>query len=294
MEEKVNIAQKWVVPKQLEKHGLSKKDISFPAATLKSLIQDYSREPGVRRMEQFISKLCRHAALEKVTKKKKYKKYAPLPKDLESVLGPKRFDSEKAQKPLSPGVVTGLAWTSFGGEILFIETLPLKGKGFKLTGQLGEVMSESANIAYSYTKKLLEDELDAQQNKKGTKLKDAEKCLDFLENHQVHLHLPAGATPKDGPSAGITMALALYSLAKNKKVKGNIAMTGELSLTGKVLPVGGVKEKVLAAKRAGIKTILLPKENEKDLNEVPEKHKKGLKFYPVEQFREVLKIAYGK
>lgn len=294
MEEKVNIAQKWVVPKQLEKHGLAKKDISFPAATLKSLIQDYSREPGVRRMEQFISKLCRHAALEKVTKKKKYKKYAPLPKDLEDVLGPKRFDSEKAQKPLSPGVVTGLAWTSFGGEILFIETLPLKGKGFKLTGQLGEVMSESANIAYSYTKKLLEDELDAQQAKKGSKLKDAEKSLDFLENHQVHLHLPAGATPKDGPSAGITMALALYSLAKNKKVKGNIAMTGELSLTGKVLPVGGVKEKVLAAKRAGIKTILLPKENEKDLKEVPEKHKKGLVFYPVEHFSEVLKIAFGK
>jgi len=297
MEEKVNIAQKWVVPKQLKKHGLNKKDINFPVTTLKSLIQDYSREPGVRTMEQYISKLCRHAALAKVSKKKKYKKFSPLPKDLESILGSKRFDSERAQKPLSPGVVTGLAWTSFGGEILFIETLPLRGKGFKLTGQLGDVMSESANIAYSYTKKLLEEEVDknkSSKSKKKSDVKKAEECLDFLEHHQVHLHLPAGATPKDGPSAGITMALALYSLAKNKKVKGSMAMTGELSLTGKVLPVGGIKEKVLAAKRAGIKTILLPKENEKDLKEVPEKHQKGLKFHAVEHFSEVLKIAFGK
>lgn len=299
MEEKVNIATKWVVPKQAKKHGLTKKDISLKSTVLKSLIQDYSREPGVRRMEQFISKLCRHTALEKVTKKGRFKKYDPTPKDLEKVLGPKRFDSEKAQKPLSPGVVTGLAWTSFGGEILFIETLPLRGKGFKLTGQLGDVMSESANIAYSYTKKLLEEEIDLDKRSKTKKIKrtgekNAEESLDFLENHQVHLHLPAGATPKDGPSAGITMALALYSLAKNKKVKGSVAMTGELSLTGKVLPVGGIKEKVLAAKRAGIKTILLPKDNEKDLNEVPERHQKGLKFYPVEHFNEVLKIALGK
>ncbi|MCT4642584.1 MAG: endopeptidase La [Bacteriovoracaceae bacterium] len=299
MEEKVKIANKWVVPKQAKKHGLTNKDISFNAACLKSLIQDYSREPGVRRMEQYISKICRHTALEKVTKGKRFKKFTPSIKDLESILGPKRFDSEKAQKPLSPGVVTGLAWTSFGGDILFIETLPLKGKGFKLTGQLGDVMSESANIAYSYTKKLLEEELDQQLNSKKKKKKkadekDAKESLDFLEEHQIHLHLPAGATPKDGPSAGITMALALYSLAKNKKVKGSIAMTGELSLTGKVLPVGGIKEKVLAAKRAGIKTILLPKDNEKDLKEVPERHQKGLRFYPVEHFSEVLKIALGK
>ena len=303
MEEKVSIANKWVVPKQLKKHGMKKKDFVLGTPTLKTLIQDYSREPGVRRMEQYVAKLCRIAALEKVTAKRA-KKFEPKPKDLEKHLGPKRFSSDIAQKPLNPGVVTGLAWTSFGGEILFIETLPLKGKGLKLTGQMGDVMNESANIAYSYTKKLLEDELEEDKNKlskkvsskKKTKKKEdgekgAEESLDYLDSHQVHLHMPAGATPKDGPSAGIAMALAFYSLAKNKKVRGQVAMTGELSLTGKVLPVGGIKEKVLGAKRAGIKEIILPIENEKDLAEVPERHRKGLKFNPVTHFDEVLKIA---
>ncbi len=298
LEEKISIATKWVIPKQLKKHGLTTKDFSLAMTTLKALINDYAREAGVRRMEQFIAKLCRHAALKKVTSKG-HKKFSPAPKDLENILGPKRFQSEVAQKPLSPGVVTGLAWTSFGGEILFVETLPVKGKGFKLTGQMGDVMNESANIAYSYVQKLLQDEIDtktAQVKNKVTKkakgeAKSAEASLDFLANHEVHLHLPAGATPKDGPSAGITMALALYSLSKNKKVRGNVAMTGELSLTGKVLPVGGIKEKVLAAKRAGIKEIILPDSNEKDLREVPERHRKGMKFYPVKHFDEVLKIA---
>ncbi len=304
MEEKVSIANKWVIPKQLKKHGLTTKDYSLPVATLKSLIQNYSREPGVRRMEQFVAKLCRHAALVKVSAKRA-KKFSPTPKDLESILGPKRFSSDVAQKPLNPGVVTGLAWTSFGGEILFIETLPLRGKGLKLTGQMGDVMNESANIAYSYTQKLLELEMELEEKaklvkkRKTTKKKDSEeKCaedsLHYLENHQVHLHMPAGATPKDGPSAGIAMALAFYSLAKNKKVRGQVAMTGELSLTGKVLPVGGIKEKVLGAKRAGIKEVILPKENEKDLKEVPDRHRKGMKFYPVEHFDEVLKIALRK
>jgi ATP-dependent Lon protease len=310
MEEKITIANKWVVPKQLKKHGLTTKDFGLTVTSLKTLIHDYSREPGVRRMEQFIAKLCRHAALEKVTSKRK-KKFSPTPKDLEKILGPKRFQSESAQKPLNPGVVTGLAWTAYGGEILFVETLPLKGKGFKLTGQMGNVMNESANIAYSYVKKLLQEEMSPIAKvgtKKVAKKKISRKktpvkitgekteaeAVDYLENHEVHLHLPAGATPKDGPSAGITMALALYSLAKNKKVRGQIAMTGELSLTGKVLPVGGIKEKVLAAKRAGIKEIILPFENEKDLKEVPERHRKGLKFYPVNHFDEVLKIALKK
>lgn len=298
MEEKMSIANKWVIPKQLKKHGLKTKDFGLTASTLKSLIHDYAREAGVRRMEQFVAKLCRSAALQKVTSKKA-KKFSPAPKDLESYLGPKRFSSDVAQKPLMPGVVTGLAWTSFGGEILFIETLPLRGKGLKLTGQMGDVMNESANIAYSYTKKILELELEESESKKNKapkkktedKEKNAEESLDYLESHQIHLHLPAGATPKDGPSAGITMALAFYSLAKNKKVRGQVAMTGELSLTGKVLPVGGIKEKVLAAKRAGIKEIILPFENEKDLAEVPDRHRKGLKFYPVKHFDEVLKIA---
>ena len=312
LEEKVSIATKWVIPKQLKKHGLSTKDFSLSAVSLKALINDYAREAGVRRMEQYIAKLCRHAALEKVTAKRA-KKYTPTLKDIEQVLGPKVFQSDVAQKPLNPGIVTGLAWTAYGGEILFVETLPLRGKGFKLTGQLGEVMGESATIAYSYVKSLLEFEMEkekithaSKKKKKVTRKKktsvvakvDKEKCAeeaqDFLTNHEVHLHLPAGATPKDGPSAGITMALALYSLAKNKKVRGQIAMTGELSLTGKVLPVGGIKEKVLAAKRAGIKEIIIPSDNEKDLKEVPDRHRKGLKFYPVKHFDEVLTIALRK
>ncbi|MAX65469.1 MAG: endopeptidase La [Halobacteriovoraceae bacterium] len=299
VEEKISIATKWVIPKQLKKHGLTTKDFSLTIATLKALINDYAREAGVRRMEQYVAKLCRHAALKKVTAKT-HKKFSPAVKDLEGILGPKRFQSEVAQKPLSPGVVTGLAWTSFGGEILFVETLPVKGKGFKLTGQMGDVMNESANIAYSYIQKRLQDEMvlntkTAKKKKVSKKAVDqaktAEASLDFLANHEVHLHLPAGATPKDGPSAGITMALALYSLAKNKKVRGAVAMTGELSLTGKVMPVGGIKEKVLAAKRAGIKEIILPSDNEKDLKEVPTAHRKGVKFYPVKHFDEVLKIA---
>ncbi len=296
IEEKISIASKWVIPKQLKKHGLKKEDFSLSVATLKALITDYAREPGVRMMEQFIAKLCRKAALIKVSSKR-HKKFTPKPEELEGHLGSARFQSERAQKDMAIGEVTGLAWTSYGGEILFIETIPLKGKGtFKLTGQMGSVMNESAFIAYSYVKSLLEEDLDKIEAKKNASkviqgAKETAEAVDFLSTHEVHLHLPAGATPKDGPSAGITMALALYSLAIHTKIKAGIAMTGELSLTGKVLPVGGIKEKVLAAKRAGIKEIILPKANEKDLKEVPERHRKGLKFYPVSHFDEVLKIA---
>lgn len=312
IEEKLSIATKWVIPKQLKKHGLNAKEFSLGVPVLKALIADYAREPGVRVMEQMIAKLCRRAALEKVTSKRP-KKFAPTVADLEKILGPKRFETDKAQKPLQPGIVTGLAWTAFGGDILFVESIPLKGKGFKLTGQLGEVMNESANLAYSYVKRILQSQIEEEQ-KKSQKLKkktnkksqpaeqttpatsnvpapNPEEATDFLATHEIHLHLPAGATPKDGPSAGITMALALYSLATHQMVRGDVAMTGELSLTGKVLPVGGIKEKVLAAKRAGIKEIILPWQNEKDLKEVPERHRKGMKFHPVKHFDEVLKIA---
>lgn len=304
LEEKLSIAQKWVLPKQIKKHGLEVKQISVTRNLIKKLIEDYAREPGVRVMEQNIAKLCRRAALEKVSTRT-VKKFVPVPKDLEEILGPQRFTTEKADKGARPGVVTGLAWTGHGGGILCIETIPLQGKGFKLTGQLGDVMNESANIAYSYIQKMLQDDVKngkgkiqiskqkvkqevVVENEKRTK---KEGPQDFLSTHEVHLHLPAGAVPKDGPSAGITMALAMYSLAKGKKVKPGLAMTGELSLTGKVLPVGGIKEKVLAAKRAGIRHIIMPKENEKDLKEVPERHRKGLKFFPVSHFDEVLEIA---
>jgi ATP-dependent Lon protease len=311
IEEKLSIATKWVIPKQLKKHGLTAREFSLGAPVLKALVSDYAREPGVRVMEQMIAKLCRKAALEKVSSKR-FKKFAPAVLDLEKILGSKRFETDKAQKPLQPGIVTGLAWTSFGGDILFVESIPLKGKGFKLTGQLGEVMGESANLAYSYVKQILQGQIEQELklSKKAVKkvpkrssvtpsvpatshvpAPNPEEATDFLATHEIHLHLPAGATPKDGPSAGITMALALYSLATHQMVRGDVAMTGELSLTGKVLPVGGIKEKVLAAKRAGIKEIILPWQNEKDLKEVPERHRKGLKFHPVKHFDEVLKIA---
>jgi ATP-dependent Lon protease len=310
IEEKLSIASKWVIPKQLKKHGLTSKEFMLGMPVLKSLISDYAREPGVRVMEQMIAKLCRRAALEKVSNKK-FKKFSPLVTDLEKSLGSKRFETDKAQRPLQPGIVTGLAWTAFGGDILFVESIPLKGKGFKLTGQLGEVMGESANLAYSYVKRILQGQIEEElkKTKKVSKkivkkpvlqnvppvtnvpAPNPEEATDFLATHEIHLHLPAGATPKDGPSAGITMALALYSLATHQMVRGDVAMTGELSLTGKVLPVGGIKEKVLAAKRAGIKEIILPWQNEKDLKEVPERHRKGLRFHPVKHFDEVLRIA---
>ena len=302
LEEKVAITTKWIIPRQLKKHGLAKTDFSLSLNVIKKIIADYAREPGVRVLEQHIAKLCRRAALEKVSRPKgKSKKFVPTTENLEGMLGTPRFHSDSAEKKNKPGVVTGLAWTAYGGEILFIETLPLKGKGFKLTGQLGGVMNESASLAYSYVKKILQNQIDVDQaaatKKKAGAKKSSEAAKvehepeDYLAAHEVHLHLPAGATPKDGPSAGITMALALYSLATNKAVNSDIAMTGELSLTGKVLPVGGIKEKVLAAQRAGIKTIILPKQNEKDLKEVPLLHRKGMKFYPVSHFDEVLKIA---
>ncbi len=297
LEEKVIIANKWVIPKQLKKHGLKKEDFQLKTTVIKQLIHDYAREAGVRSLEQIVAKLCRIAVLEKVKRKsKKSKKFSPEISSLEKYLGPKRFSSEKLEKTLSPGIVTGLAWTAYGGDILQVESIPLLGKGFKLTGQLGDVMNESANLAYSYVKSILqEDEIKEKKKKTSKKKKEnSEEEEDFLASHEVHLHLPAGATPKDGPSAGITMALALYSLANNKKIRTTLGMTGELSLTGKVLPVGGIKEKVLAAKRAGLKEIILPFNNKKDLKEVPERHRKGLKFYPVKHFDEVLKIAFPR
>ena len=308
LEEKISIASKWIMPKLLKKHGLTKLEFKFSKESLKKVIHDYAREPGVRVLEQQLSKLCRHAALKKSIKSGKFEFDCNLA-TIEKALGMARFQTEMALKTLKPGVVTGLAWTAFGGDILFIETLPLKGKGgLKLTGQLGDVMNESANLAYSYIKMLLQDERE--KNLKIVKARKAIKPVlpskkkidvdieevdsdDFLGNHEVHLHLPAGATPKDGPSAGITMATALYGLASNKKIKNCLAMTGELSLTGRVLPVGGIKEKVLAAKRAGIKEIILPLENKADLKEVPEIHRKGIKFHLVASFNEVLKIAFA-
>ncbi len=282
LEEKLEIAKKFILPKQLKKHGLKNQDLILTKPLLKTLIDFYAREAGIRSLEQIIARLCRKVALNQFSEKSKN-----LVKELtinpEQVLGPKRFTTEKTLEKLPPGIATGLAWTGYGGDILYVETIPLEGKGFKLTGQLGEVMNESATLAYSYVKKLL-------QAKKKKKSKEK----DYLSSHEVHVHLPAGAIPKDGPSAGITLATALYSLATNQSVRKKVAMTGELSLTGRVLPVGGIKEKVLAAKRAGIKEIILPFLNEKDLKDIPPEHTKGLTFKTVKHFDEVLTYSLVK
>jgi ATP-dependent Lon protease len=199
--------------------------------------------------------------------------------NIEEYLGKPRFIDESLYTKRIPGVVMGLAWTSMGGAMLYIEatSTPSKVKGFKQTGQLGDVMKESTEISYTYI---------------GSRVEKYGIDKDFFENHFIHLHVPAGATPKDGPSAGITMATALHSLIKNKPIKKNIAMTGELTITGKVLPIGGLKEKVIAARRAKVKTLIFPIENQKDFDELPDYLKKGLKVHFVNYFDEVLEIVY--
>jgi ATP-dependent Lon protease len=260
---------------------------------LRKILKDYAREPGVRSFQQLMDKISRRAARIRVEKKKT----GPISikeAEIEKWLGAQRFHNEMAERATQPGVVTGLAWTAAGGDILFIEAIALPGKGeLKLTGQMGEVMIESARIAMSHVRKALQGSrkkirsLERTTSGKPVFLTPSE----WFHKHDIHLHIPAGAVPKDGPSAGITMATAILSLLEGRKVKDMLAMTGELSLVGKVLPVGGIKEKVLAAKRAGIHTILLPKINKKDLKEIPPAHLKGMKIYPVSKVQEVFRKA---
>lgn len=296
LEEKEKIAVNHVIPQSLEKHGLQKKSLRLDTTTLRKILRDYAREPGVRSFQQMMDKLSRRVARYSVEKKKK------LPvvlkeKDLDEWLGPQRFYNEMAERVTQPGVITGLAWTSMGGDILFIEAIALEGKGeLKLTGQMGEVMVESAKIALSHVKKYL----SSQKVKLVAVYKDSQgkpvhlNPNEWFQKHDIHLHIPAGAVPKDGPSAGITMATALLSLVEGKQTKDLLAMTGELSLVGKVLPVGGIKEKLLAAKRAGIREVILPKRNVKDLTEIPLEHRKGMKIHSVEKITEVFRIALKK
>lgn len=279
-EEKEKIAFNYVIPKALEKHGLAKSSLEISKGTLRKIISDYAREPGVRTLQQQLDKIARRTARIQVEKNKRTKTVIQE-KKLDDWLGPQRFYNEMAERVQQPGVVTGLAWTSAGGDILFIEAIALEGKGeLKLTGQMGEVMQESAKIASSLVRKYL-------SQKKGVMLqslvKDPKtgktklvKPTEWFSTHDIHLHIPAGAVPKDGPSAGITMASALLSVATGRIAKHKVAMTGELSLIGKVLPVGGIKEKVLAAKRSGITHIVLPKLNKNDLKEIPLAQKQGL------------------
>ncbi len=277
LEEKLQIAKKYLIPKQLAEHGFKKGQVDINAAALKKIIDGYAREAGVRSLENSVRKIMRKAARKHA--EGNTRAVTVTPANLEDFLGKPRFQDESQYLKRIPGVVMGLAWTSMGGATLYIESTmkPSKAKGFKQTGQLGDVMKESSEIAYTYV---------------SSRAKQFKFPEDLFETHFVHLHVPAGATPKDGPSAGITMALSLYSLATNRAIKKNVAMTGELTITGKVLPIGGVKEKTLAAKRVGVKTIIFPLENKKDFDELPAHVKKGIDARFVNYFEDVLDIVY--
>jgi len=274
IEEKIEIAKKHILPKQMLAHGLSKDQVKLGKATLEKLIEEYTGESGVRGLEKKLAKLCRSVARKIVMEE--YEKAEILPNELKAILGP-GYSKDKYQSNNVAGVVTGLAWTAVGGDILFIESSITKGKGkLTLTGNLGDVMKESAVIALEYLK-VHSDNLGIKQ--------------EVFDNWNVHIHVPEGATPKDGPSAGITMLTALASLFTQRKVKKKLAMTGEITLRGKVLPVGGIKEKILAAKRADIKEIILSEENRKNIEEINQKYLKGLTFHYVREMIEVVELA---
>ncbi|MBE0596325.1 MAG: endopeptidase La [Desulfuromonadales bacterium] len=276
LEEKVEIARRYLIPKALTNHGLNKGQISIRKDALATLIDGYAREAGVRNLENRIKRIMRKAALEFATGQTE--KIVIARKDLVRYLGQPLFAKEELFENV-PGVVTGLAWTSLGGATLQIEAtaVPSKGKGFKQTGQLGNVMVESSDIAYSYTMAHLES---------------IGAPTDFFDTHFVHLHVPAGATPKDGPSAGITMATALVSMVTGKPVRKHLGMTGELTLTGRVLPIGGLKEKTIASRRAGLQTLIFPEGNRKDFEELPDYLKEGLSVYFVREFDQVHRLAF--
>lgn len=274
-EEKVEIAKRHLVPKQRKEHGLKAKDITFEKAALVKLITDYTRESGVRSLERAIGKVIRNIAKSIAMEEEYNPKIGP--DAVRQILGSEIFDKEIYEDNSTAGVVTGLAWTSVGGEILFIETSLSKGKGkLTLSGQLGDVMKESAVTALSFLKSRAES-LGIDHR--------------VFDQYDLHVHVPAGAVPKDGPSAGITMVTAMASVFTQRKVKAKVAMTGEISLIGKVMPVGGIKEKILAAKRAGIKEIILCKKNLRDIEEIDAQYIKGVKFHFVERVDEVLDIA---
>ncbi len=279
LEEKVEIAKRYLIPRQVKRHGLMKKEVNITDKALEHIVDKYAREAGVRNLENQIKKIMRKVTLKMAEDSET--KFRISTRNIEDYLGKPVFRTEELYEKAIPGVALGLAWTSMGGATLYIEANAVRtGKtSFKQTGQLGHVMQESSEIAFSYVRSLLDKE-------KNTKA--------FFNEHHFHLHVPAGATPKDGPSAGITMALALYSLAKNKPIRRNIAMTGELTLTGKVLPIGGVKEKTIAARRVGIFDLIFPKDNEADFEELPDYIKEGITPHFVSYFNDVLKVAFKK
>jgi len=278
LDEKIKIANRFLIPRQREAHGIKAKQIKFTAGAVKQIITGYTREAGLRNLEREIANVCRGMASKIVQSRfKKVKSVNVNAADLHGYLGPVRLTSETKARITTPGVATGLAWTPTGGELLFIEATAMKGsKGLTLTGQLGDVMKESATAALSF----------ARANASSLGIDE-----DFFENKDIHIHVPAGAIPKDGPSAGVTMLSALTSLLTERRIRKDLAMTGEITLRGQVLPVGGVKEKVLAAHRAGIKTIILPAWNRKDLEDIPKKVEQDIQFHFADKMLDVLELA---
>ena len=275
--DKMVIARRYLVPRQIDQNGLTKQWISFQDSALRRIIREYTRESGVRNLERELGGVCRKVA--KGVAAGKTRKTSVTAKAIPGFLGPQRFELEAAERLQEPGVAIGLVWTMTGGDILFIESTIMKGsRRLTLTGQLGEVIKESAEAALSYIR--------AHAEALGIE-------PDFFKGHDIHIHFPAGAIPKDGPSAGVTIATCLVSLLTGRPVASDLAMTGEITLRGRVLPVGGIKEKVLAAHRAGLKRIILPARNEKDLDEVPPEIRKALTFQPVHTLEEVLAAAFA-
>jgi len=277
--EKLEIAKKYLVPRSLEKNGLGKNQVRYSKESLLFIANGYAREAGVRNFEKNLDKIHRKFATEIVFGEKEAKdKFAPDSVQIEKMLGKPHFRDDDVKKADRPGTAVGLAWTSMGGDTLIIEAITNPGKeGFNLTGQMGDVMKESASIAWSWVKHYV--------------TANSLVATDWYEKQIVHLHIPEGATPKDGPSAGITMATALLSLVTARTIKQSLAMTGELSLTGQVLPIGGLKEKTIAARRNGVKDIIIPKANVRDLDDIPEHVRKGITFHPVSRMEEVIDIV---
>lgn len=280
--EKLEIAKRYLIPKSLDKNGLRKGSVRYTRDSLLFLTESYAREAGVRNLEKYLDKIHRKIA-KSIVLDEESQKMAKVVVDKPSVikyLGKPVFSEDEIKRATRPGMAIGLAWTSMGGDTLVIEAVANPGKeGFKLTGQMGSVMQESASIAYTYIR--------------GVAATQFGVGAEYFEGRQIHLHIPEGATPKDGPSAGITMATALLSLVLKRKIKDRVAMTGELSLTGQVLPIGGLKEKTVAARRNKIKDIIIPAANENDLENIPDQVKKGITFHPVRRMEEVIDLVLG-
>jgi ATP-dependent Lon protease len=278
LDEKLHIARQYLVPRQIEENGLRPSQIEFADSALNAIADEYTREAGVRNLERQIGTVCRKVAREAAEGKLEGKTKISA-KRARELLGPRRYWAEQRRRTKDPGVATGLAWTPVGGEVLFIEATAMPGSGkLTITGQLGDVMRESAQAALSWVR--------GQQAVLAPELPE-----DWFATHDLHIHVPSGAVPKDGPSAGVAMATALASLASGRPVRNDVAMTGEITLTGQVLPVGGLKEKALAAQRAGIERVIVPKLNEGEINEIPEHEREALDFAYVEELGQALAVS---